>query len=79
MKNKWYRNLNILYVPDLKNKWYRHFNILAALFIGIGGIGMNVYHTLPTAFYIASLALGVIIYAVFLILMQRDKREAKSD
>jgi hypothetical protein len=51
----------------MKNKWYRHFNLLAAIFIGIGGIGMNSYHTLPTAFYIVNLIVGLIFFLIILV------------
>ncbi len=59
----------------MKNRWYRHFNLLAAIFIGFGGIGINTSHTLPTALYIISLAIGVIIFAVFLVMKQREQAE----
>lgn len=74
MKKKWYSVENIFYVPNMKGKWYRHLNILAALFIGFGGIGMNVSHELPGVFYIVSLATGLIIFAIQLTMMQRDHK-----
>ena len=60
----------------MKNKWYRHLNILSAIFVGFGGIGMNVNHTLPTALYVICLAIGMIIFAVFLIMKQREQAES---
>ncbi len=59
----------------MKNKWYSHFNILSAIFVGFGGIGMNVSHTLPTVVYIISLAIGIIIFGVFLVMKQREQAE----
>ena len=73
MKNKWYNN--IFYVPNLKGKWYRHLNILAAIFIAIGGIGMSNYHTKPTVFYIVTLAIGVVIFVIFLVMIHRGQAE----
>ena len=63
----------------MKNKWYRHFNIISAILIGIGGIGMNVSHTLPTVFYIVSLAIGVIIFAIFLVKKTQEQPESNSN
>ena len=73
MKNKWYNNL--VYTPDLKGKWFRHLNILAAIFIFTGGVGLNTDHTFPKAFYMIALAIGVIIFAIFLILIHRHESE----
>jgi NhaP-type Na+/H+ or K+/H+ antiporter len=78
MKNKWNGFNNLFYVPNLKGKWYRHLNILAAIFIFIGGVGLNTYHTLPRVFYIVTLAIGAVIFGIFLILIQRNQLEDNS-
>jgi len=58
----------------MKDKWYRHFNIIAAIFIFIGGVGLNTSTAMPAAFYIAVLAIGVITYAIFLFMITKERR-----
>ncbi|MBC7554789.1 MAG: hypothetical protein H7257_12515 [Taibaiella sp.] len=77
MKGKWYNNL--FYLPNLEGKWFRHLNILAAIFIFIGGVGLNTYHTLHNTFHIVTLLIGIIIFVIFLIMIERSRTQSNSN
>jgi uncharacterized membrane protein YczE len=59
----------------MNNNWYRYLNIIAAIFIGIGGIGINTFTQKSPEYYTCLICLvtGVIIFGIFMFMKLRER------